>query len=275
MLALRGAAAVTADADPQDSAVAGATTDSTVEDALREMYAGLRTQLEQSPFQRPLHLESTVEPQSSKGDVYAVVDHPMSRLTGSLTNPDNWCEVLILHLNVKSCRAGLRDGHAVLLVAIGRKYDQPLKKAYRVEFTFCVTSLGANYMSVVLDAGEGPFGTRDYRIALEAVALEDEQALLHLQYSLNYGFQARVALKFYLVPAAARRSASRWSFPTLTVHRVSSAGYAEQSSATSCAITSPSRRISRPYPCRSPSVSREALVSGSMPPRCMRHSCTK
>jgi hypothetical protein len=86
----------------------------------------------------------------------------------------------------------------VLLVAIGRKYDQPLKKAYPVEFTFCVTSSGDDYLSVVLDAGEGPFGTRDYRIALEAMALEDDQVLLHLRYSLNYGFRARVALNTYL-----------------------------------------------------------------------------
>jgi hypothetical protein len=197
-LALNGAAASAAAAVPQVSAVAGATTDSTAASALRETYAGLRTQLEQSPFQRPLHLESAVEPRSSQGDVYAVVDHPLSRLTGSLTDPDEWCELLILHLNVKSCRADLREEHPVLLVAIGRKYDQPLERAHLVEFTFCATSSADDYMSVVLDAGEGPFGTRDYRIALEAVALEGDQVLLHLRYSLNYGFQARVALKTYL-----------------------------------------------------------------------------
>ena len=196
--ALDGAAASAADAVPQVSVVAGATTRTTAANALRETYAGLRTQLEQSPFKRPLHLESAVQPQSSQGDVYAVLDHSMSRLSGSLTNPDNWCEVLILHLNVKSCRADPGDESPVLRVAIGRKYDQARKKAYPVEFTFCVTSSGDDYMSVVLDAGEGPFGTRDYRIALEAVALEDEQVLLHLRYSLNYGFQARLALKTYL-----------------------------------------------------------------------------
>lgn len=197
-LALRGAAASVADAVSQVSTVAEAMTDSTAANALRETYAALRTQLEQSPFQRPMHLESAVERQSSQGDVYAVVDYPMSRLKGSLTNPEEWCEVLTLHLNVKSCRTGVGDEHLVLLVAIGRKYDQPREKAYPVEFTFCVTSSGDDYMSVVLDAGEGPFGTRDYRIALEAMALEDDQVLLHLRYSLNYGFQARVALNTYL-----------------------------------------------------------------------------
>ena len=197
-LALDGAEASDAYALPQVSMVAEATTDSTAADALRETYTGLRTQLEQSPFQRPLHLESAVESRSSQGDVYAVVDYPMSRLSGSLTNPDNWCEVLMLHVNVKSCRVDPGDENPVLRVAIGRKYDQPSKKAYPVEFTFCVTSSGDDYMSVVLDAGEGPFGTRDYRIALEAVALEGDRVLLHLRYSLNYGFQARVALKTYL-----------------------------------------------------------------------------
>ncbi|MDH4164778.1 MAG: hypothetical protein OEV90_00015 [Gammaproteobacteria bacterium] len=53
-----------------------ATAETGAADALRERYAALRPQLEQGPFQRPLHLESAAGPHSAQGDVIALVDHP-------------------------------------------------------------------------------------------------------------------------------------------------------------------------------------------------------
>lgn len=61
---------------------------------LRNRYAELRPQLEQSPFNRPLYLESAAGPQASRGDVYALVEQPMATVTGSLANLDNWCRKL-------------------------------------------------------------------------------------------------------------------------------------------------------------------------------------
>ena len=39
-----------------------------------------------------------------KGDVYAVVDHPFAMVQQALQSADHWCDILILHLNVKRCR---------------------------------------------------------------------------------------------------------------------------------------------------------------------------
>ena len=50
--------------------------------------------------------------------------------------PAQWCDALILHLNVKYCRPVARDQRSVLSVAIGTKRDQPLGSASRVEFAF-------------------------------------------------------------------------------------------------------------------------------------------
>jgi hypothetical protein len=106
--------------------------------------------------------------------------------------------VLLLHVNVKDCRTGMQGDRDVLRVAMGQKLDQAPEKTYDVEFTWSVTSSESEYVEAVLDAADGPFGTRDYRIALQAVAIEDGQTLLHLQYSVVYGRQARLAMLVYL-----------------------------------------------------------------------------
>jgi hypothetical protein len=170
-------------------------------DALRDRYAAVRPQLEQSPFQRPLHLESAAGPHSARGDVFALVDHPLASITGSLTNPDNWCDVLLLHPNVKFCRTVSHGERAVLRVAMGTKRDQALENAHVVEFNCSAAAPLVDYTEAELLAAHGPFGSRDYRIALQAVALENGQTFLHLQYSFGYGFQARFAMGLYLTTA--------------------------------------------------------------------------
>ena len=74
-------------------------------DALKARYVALTEQLARNQFQRQLVLESTETSGDLKGEIYAVMDHPFATINGSLKQADNWCEVLILHLNVKQCRA--------------------------------------------------------------------------------------------------------------------------------------------------------------------------
>ena len=179
----------------QDAAATGAA------DALRDRYAALRPQLEQSPFQRPLYLESAAGSDAAQGDVFALVDHPLASITGSLTKPDNWCDVLLLHPNVKFCRTDSHGERAVLRVAMATKRDQTLENVHTVEFNCSVAAPRADYTAAELVAARGPFGTRDYRIALQAVALENGRTFLHLQYSFGYGFQARFAMGVYLATA--------------------------------------------------------------------------
>src|SRR5205085_8006061 len=54
------------------------------------------------------------------------------------------------------------------------------------------------YLRVLLNADSGPFGTRDYRIMLEAVPLDKGRCFIYLSYSYGYGFTAKLALRAYL-----------------------------------------------------------------------------
>jgi len=165
---------------------------------LRARYAALSPRLEQSPFQQHLYLESVESPHALEGDIYALVDYPLSTVSGAFTSPAHWCDALILHLNVKYCHPMAAGKRTVLSVAIGRKYDQPLSEAHRVEFAYHVAASAADYMAVDLDADKGPLGTTQYRIELEAVGVDSRRTFLHLRYAYNYGLEGHLAMEAYL-----------------------------------------------------------------------------
>ncbi len=165
---------------------------------LRGRYATLRERLEQSSFQQHLLLESAESPHALQGDIWAVVSYPLAAVAGAVTSPVHWCDALILHLNVKYCRPVAYGTERALSVAIGRKYDQPLSEAFRVDFAFRVAAVDPEYVAVDLKAAKGPLGTTSYRITLEAVALDPSRVFLHLRYSYEYGLQARLAMDAYL-----------------------------------------------------------------------------
>lgn len=166
--------------------------------SLRAKYEGLRGQLDRNQFQRPLYLDSSETSDSVTGDIYARTDYPFATVRAALNNPGGWCDILILHVNTKYCRASSGGQGAVLNVSIGRKYDEPLEKAYRLGFAYRAAAQTANYLQVRLNADAGPFATRDYRIVLEAVPLESGRTFIHLSYSFSYGLAGRIALQVYL-----------------------------------------------------------------------------
>lgn len=165
---------------------------------LSTRYEALRDQLSHNPFQRPLYLESSEIAGGVKGDVFALVDYPFATAGAALNAPAQWCDILILHLNTKYCRVSTAGPGSVLNVGIGRKYDQPLDKAYWVDFAYRVVADTPNYLKVRLDADHGPLSTRNYRIVFEAIPLESGRTFLHLTYSYAYGLAGRLALQTYL-----------------------------------------------------------------------------
>ncbi len=179
-------------------AVFAAAPDLTSGALLLAKYTALAERLQQNPFQRSLHLDSTESGNDIKGDIYAVVDFPFATVYAGLNDPDNWCDVLSLHLNTKYCHAAPDNGKTVLHVSIGKKFDQPLEDAYPLEFTYRVASATAKYLEIQLSADKGPMDTRDYRIQLQAIPLANGRTFLHLSYFYAYGWVGRVAMKTYL-----------------------------------------------------------------------------
>jgi hypothetical protein len=166
--------------------------------ALRAMHQQLAPQLASNPFQRPLHLQSQQTEERLQGDIYAVLDQPFSLVGAALQDGNNWCDILILHLNVKRCLASSDQPEQVLNIRIGRKIEQPLAEAALFQFDYRAVSATADYLKVQLNADEGPLGTSLYNIDLQVVALDAERSFLHLSYSYTYGLAANLAMRGYL-----------------------------------------------------------------------------
>lgn len=166
--------------------------------ALLEKYEQLKPQLQRNQFNRPLYLDSAESQGTLKGDIYAVLSYPFSSVTQSFKGPEHWCDMLILHLNTKYCRSTNENSKPKLLVSIGKKNDQPLSEAYRVAFNFSAPNTADDYLDVMLNAREGPMGTHDYKIVLEAIPLPGEKSFIHLTYSYGYGMAAEIAMRAYL-----------------------------------------------------------------------------
>ena len=165
--------------------------------ALKARHGALAAQLADNPFKRPLVLESVEATGELKGDVYAVVNQPFASVAQSLKTADQWCDVLILHLNVKHCKAS-KASPPVLSVSLGRKFDQPLEDAYKADFIYKVAAADSDYLNVQMSAASGPMGTRNYRIGMEAVPLDDTRSFIHMSYAYGYGTAARLAMSAYL-----------------------------------------------------------------------------
>jgi len=169
--------------------------------SLRARHASLQPALAASPFKRPLLLQANNSTDTPHGDVYSIVDHGFKTLSGALQGADHWCDMLLLQFNVKRCAPSGRAPEETLHVAIGRKAEQPVKDAYPVDFSYRVLAAQPDYLSVQLKADEGPFGTRDYRLTLQAVPLDNGHSFVHLSYTYANGLAARLATQAYLATA--------------------------------------------------------------------------
>lgn len=166
--------------------------------SLRARYAELSAELADNPFHAPLYLESAETAQQSEGHLYAVIDDSFVKVSAALNDPAHWCDVLILHLNTKYCRATTTGAATQLDLRIGKKYDQPLADASPLMFAYRVVAQTPQYFDIELKAPSGPFGTNNYAIVLEAIPIDGARTFLHLGYAFGYGTVSRMALQVYL-----------------------------------------------------------------------------
>lgn len=168
--------------------------------ALRATYEHMSDKLAHNAFGRPLQLDSAETANGLKGDVYAVLDHPIAEVSAAFRSPAHWCELLLLHVNNRRCRIGKAEGGSgdTLTLSVVRQYDQPLDSAFELPFVYRVVHAETDHLEVDLSAASGPLGTSNYRVELEAVALDERNTFLHFGYSYDHNMMARLATQAYL-----------------------------------------------------------------------------
>jgi hypothetical protein len=155
--------------------------------------AGLKAKFEAlgkqpTPFGIPLFIESSQAADRLAGDIHSRLDRPYEAVRSELARPRTWCEILILHPNVKAC--AVDAGDASLTVRLGSA-ETPATFRYRI------AQSTPDYLDVRLEAPQGPFGTTNYAFRVEATPLDARSTLLHLAYAHNYGTRAKLALQAY------------------------------------------------------------------------------
>jgi hypothetical protein len=170
--------------------------------SLHSKYDELKPQLQHNAYGRPLVIDSSEGSNTLQGEVYAVVDAPYDKVRQALQDPGAWCDIMLLPFNTKACQAGGGQLH----VRIGRKATQPVDQAYPLDLSFQRAASGADYMETRLSAGQGPFGTHDYRILAEAVPLESGRTFVHMSYGYGFGGGARFAMNAFLATAGANKA---------------------------------------------------------------------
>ena len=171
--------------------------------ALLQKNAELKNQLAASPFRRPLVLESSESSTTVDGSVYAVVESSFAAVSRTFKSPEQWCEVMILHLNTKYCRPDGNMAPTRFKVSIGKKTPQQLSDAFALDFGYEIASASSSYLSVLLRAPNGPLGTSNYKIEVQAVPLPDNRTFMRLHYAYSYGVASRVAMQGYLATLGA------------------------------------------------------------------------
>jgi hypothetical protein len=166
--------------------------------ALLEKHAALMSQLAQNQYHRPLFLESMETGDTVSSTAYAVLNSPFDTVSAAFKKPGPWCEVLILHINTKYCRANVDANPSTLTVNIGKKTPQPLADAFLLEFSYKVAASTADFLAVRLHADKGPMSTTAYRMELQAVPLREGKTFINLRYSYGYGMAGRLAMQTYL-----------------------------------------------------------------------------
>jgi hypothetical protein len=180
------------------AAVAAGAMPSTDAQSLRSQHAGLRDALAHSPFHRPLLVQSSEANDELRGEIYAVVDQPFAATAQMLKDKTRWCDVMMLHQNVKRCR----NSGNTLGIVIGRKAEHTPEQGYPMDFAFSVPASAADFLRVQLSAAAGPLGTRDHRVTLRAAPLDAQRSFIHMSYAYEFGGLARLATQAYLATAA-------------------------------------------------------------------------
>ena len=198
-VARRTFAALAALAMASLSFTAAAQTGSAASASLRTRFEAVRQQPPLQATGQALWLSSFEQADGRlRGEVWAVVEHDPAAVRAALSEAAPWCDVLILHLNVKYCRPSRQAGQDVLDMGVGRKFDQPLASVHWMRLQWRLASAQPEAWRVELWADEGPLQTRDYRIEMESAPLGAQRTLVRLGYSYAYGAAARWAMQLYL-----------------------------------------------------------------------------
>jgi hypothetical protein len=176
-----------------------ASSDTTAEAAaLQQSYSGMENSLSRSSLKWPLLISSQESSEHLSGDLYASVDYNLAALGAAAGSAERWCEIVLLLSNTKACQVSNSPKANTLRVSVSSSKTADAADAATTEFQLAVLPPDSAYFEASMSAAEGPTGTRDITLRLQAVPLSATRSFVHLHYAYNTHWLGRLAMQAYL-----------------------------------------------------------------------------
>lgn len=164
---------------------------------LHEQYLQLRAGQGDTLPGTTTSLRSSEHDNIPSAEINTIINYPYETVATALAAIENWCQILPLHFNIKACTHEGGQGTQSLTVYSGRKIYQVPEEGYRMDYRFNLIRYYDDHLTLQLNAAQGPVNTRDYRIELDALRVE-EGTLLHIHYSYQPSLLSNVLTNGYL-----------------------------------------------------------------------------
>jgi hypothetical protein len=166
--------------------------------------AGLRVQFQSLTLDvrpglggQPLHVRVTEQDNVVSGEVHAVFAHGFDEVAGLLRHGGDWCEVVVLHPNVKACTHAPSGERERLVFYTGFKYYQPARLSRKHNFTLHVEQREKGYLLARLWPDPDKLMDGAEPAVIEAVALDKGHTGLRIYYRQRLSVWARMAAATY------------------------------------------------------------------------------
>lgn len=169
-------------------------------DALAARYAAWQKSAAHDAAGPGLAIVSDATADRMRGDIDGIVPAPFATLAERIDSPSDWCEIALLHLNVKTCTHQRSARGPIVTFYSGSKRFETPEHAFALRYQFRVDAKRSDYIAVTLTAANGPLDTRDYAIVVEAMPV-DGQSFVHLSYAYRPSVASRLATRTYLATA--------------------------------------------------------------------------
>ena len=169
--------------------------------ALQGSYRSIKENLLQSNLLRPLQITSQESAAHLSGDLFATVEYDMTLINVAASSTERWCEVMLLLSNSHGCHVTPSNNNDILEVSISSSKTADMTGATPTTFQLQVRSTTADYLDAALVAIEGPMGTRNISLRLQAIPLTATRSFVHLHYAYDTQWLGRMAMQAYLQTA--------------------------------------------------------------------------
>jgi len=144
-----------------------------------------------------LALISSYKNDRLSANIVGKIEHPFYRMQGFLKNIPNLCDFMLLNLNIKTCIATHKNDIAELVLFAGRKFYQHPRDGERIVYKVKINSMLESYVDISLTAAEGPYGTSEYVIRVQAEP-DKNMTILHIHTGYTTSIMSRLGTGIYL-----------------------------------------------------------------------------